>query len=472
MLALQRLQPEESDRALIRRFARQRDDEAFSILMGRYVDMVCTTCRRILGDETQSADAVQETFFQLAKDADRIEGSLGGWLHRVATRRAVDVIRQNVSRRRREESYASDGVCRSSTWSEVEPAVDEALEELPEALREVLLLHFLQGRTTTQIAAAQGTSQSTVSRRMNEALESLRQILRERGVQAGLVPLQAVLLHGNYAASQALRCGLGKIALAKATLSSTASAASASAPAGAGAVKIALAGAALVLATGTTWVAHKELSQGPAPIAAQTSVALSAPLSADSAAPQTGLESEPAQGSSAPVPRQPRMARETVDTSSLALPGGFGFPGQQTLVQGAPQVVLPFIARTNIPRAHTGKTGMTNAKESPLSELATNAPLPRAAGVTPFWLYSGSGGAEVYAGAGVEKLPAGADEMALGTRGFNGAATEGRGTARSSFSFSSDAGAFNGGITAGPFPARGSGPFFLPNRTPGQGQKK
>ncbi|MGA2658958.1 MAG: sigma-70 family RNA polymerase sigma factor, partial [Verrucomicrobiota bacterium] len=207
-----------SDRVLIRRFARQGDADAFSILMGRYADMVCTTCRRILGDETQAADAVQETFFQLAKDADRITGSLGSWLHQVATRRAVDVIRQNASRRRREKSYASDAVCRTSTWSEVEPAVDEALEELPENLREVLLLHFLQGRTTTQIAAAQGISQPTISRRMNEALELLRQILRERGVQAGSVPLQTVLLHSNYIAPEALRCGLGKIALAKATL--------------------------------------------------------------------------------------------------------------------------------------------------------------------------------------------------------------------------------------------------------------
>jgi RNA polymerase sigma factor (sigma-70 family) len=380
MIALQRLQLEESDRALIRRFARQRDGEAFSILMGRYVDMVCTTCRRILGDETQTADAVQETFFQLAKDADRITGSLGSWLHQVATRRAVDVIRQNASRRRREQSYASDALCHANTWSEVEPAVDEALEELPENLREVLLLHFLQGRTTTQIAAAQGVSQPTISRRMNEGLELLRQTLRKRGIQAGMVPLQTVLLHSNYIAPEALRYGLGKIALAKATWTGTAWAASASAPAAAGGVKVALAGAALVLAAGTTWVAHKELVHSPAPIAAQTTAAQPAPGSAGSATPQASLETAPAQGPSAQGSWQPGLPPDAADTFSLPASPGFAVPRQQTLAAGVPQVVWPVTPYTNIQSAAARKAGITNAQEPRSAFFLTNSPPAPAAG--------------------------------------------------------------------------------------------
>jgi RNA polymerase sigma factor (sigma-70 family) len=448
MIALERLQLEESDRVLIRRFARQRDGEAFSILMGRYANMVCTTCRRILGDETQAADAVQETFFQLAKDADRITGSLGSWLHRVATRRAVDVIRQNASRRRREQSYASDAVCRTSAWSEVEPAVDEALEELPENLRDVLLLHFLQGRTTTQIAAAQGVSQPTISRRMNEALELLRQILRERGVQAGLVPLQTVLLHSNYVAPEALRYGLGKIALAKATLTGTAWTASASGPAGAGGVKLALAGAALVLAAGTTWVAHKELGHSPAPIAAQPAVAQSAPGSAGSGASQSSVEGMPGESSSAPDHRQPRLQPDTADTISLPVPRGPVFPGQQTFAGWAPQIVLPFTAQTNIQGARARMAGTTNAAQSQLSPLATNAPLARPAAMAPFWLYGASDGAEVYTGPGAYRRPAAVEGM------------------------TPDARAFNGRATVEPSPARGFALSFAPLRSPPQAQKK
>jgi len=216
MSAEPHLEPGESDRALIRRFTREQNDEAFSILMRRYADLVYTTSWRILGDESLAADAVQETFFQLARDADRITGHVGGWLHRVATRRAVDLVRQNAARRNREKSYALESDSGSGTWSEVEPAIDEAIEKLPDHLREVLLLHFLQGRSTIQIAAQRGVSQPTISRRLAEAIEVLRQKLRDQGIAVGTIPLQAVLLHSNQVAPEVVQMGLGKIALAKA----------------------------------------------------------------------------------------------------------------------------------------------------------------------------------------------------------------------------------------------------------------
>ena len=264
MIGLQSLDFEESDRLLIGRFARLHDNDAFSILMGRYADMVYTTCRRILGDEAQAADAAQETFFELVKKADGITGSLGSWLHQVATRRAVDLIRQNVSRRRREEIYAADAPCRASSWSEVEPVVDEALEALPEDQRELLMRHFLQGRSTVQMAAAQGVSQPTISRRMAEALEGLRQNLRERGIQVGLVPLQTLLQHSNQIAPEALRSGLGKIALVKAAVANSAWLTGASVPATGIGVKTVVAAAAVVAVIVTDWRRWLRATQGPA----------------------------------------------------------------------------------------------------------------------------------------------------------------------------------------------------------------
>jgi len=59
MISLQQVQFEESDHALIQRYVAEEDGEAFSLLMARYADMVYTTCRRILGNEEQAADAVE-----------------------------------------------------------------------------------------------------------------------------------------------------------------------------------------------------------------------------------------------------------------------------------------------------------------------------------------------------------------------------------------------------------------------------
>ena len=234
--------------------------------------MVYTTCRRVLGDEAQAADAAQETFFELAKKADGITGSLGSWLHKVATRRAVDLIRQNVSRRRREAVYAADALGDASSWSEVEPAVDEALEALAEDQQELLRRHFLQRRSTVQLAAEQGVSQPTISRRIAEALDGLRRNLRERGIQVGLVPLQTLLLHSHYVAPEALRISLGKLGLVTAAADS-AWLLGAAAPATGVGIKALVAVATVAAVIGTVGVAWYQRHQGRSPSPARTSVA-------------------------------------------------------------------------------------------------------------------------------------------------------------------------------------------------------
>jgi len=141
---------EQPDKSLVHRLACQHDSDAFSAIMTQYADMVYSTCRRVLGNDGQAADAVQETFFHLLKNADRITGSLGSWLHQVATRRSIDLIRQNAARRRREEAYAADTQPETKTWEEIEPLVDEALEELPEEQKELLVLHYLERQSMVQ----------------------------------------------------------------------------------------------------------------------------------------------------------------------------------------------------------------------------------------------------------------------------------------------------------------------------------
>jgi RNA polymerase sigma factor (sigma-70 family) len=95
----------ESERALLRRFADAGDARAFAELVHRYAGLVYGTCLRVLSDADRAADATQETFFQLMRKAGEIRGSLGGWLHRVAVRKAVDLLRTDSVRRSREAKY-------------------------------------------------------------------------------------------------------------------------------------------------------------------------------------------------------------------------------------------------------------------------------------------------------------------------------------------------------------------------------
>jgi hypothetical protein len=97
------------------------------------------------------------------------------------------------------------------------------LEELTKEFREVLVLHFLEQQTMTRIAAVKGLSQPTISRRVTEALQLLRENLRQRGVAVGLVPLQVLLTHSTELMPQALLRRLGKMTMAKAACAKGAS---------------------------------------------------------------------------------------------------------------------------------------------------------------------------------------------------------------------------------------------------------
>jgi len=192
------------------------------------------SCLRVLEDKEKAADAVQETFLQLLRDAGRVRGSLSGWLHLVATRKAVDQIRQNCRRKRREAKYAADKPLRTSRWSDISPHVDEALEELDEPERQVLLKYFFEGHSMTRIAEQEGISHQTVSRQIDSAVARLRGKLHRRGVLVAPAVLGSLLAeHTVKAAPAAVLKELAKMALAggEAATSATATAAASEATA-------------------------------------------------------------------------------------------------------------------------------------------------------------------------------------------------------------------------------------------------
>jgi DNA-directed RNA polymerase specialized sigma24 family protein len=62
----------DSDTELLRRFARDRDDDAFTMLVAQHGSMVFNCCRRALGDADDADDACQATFLVLARRAGSV----------------------------------------------------------------------------------------------------------------------------------------------------------------------------------------------------------------------------------------------------------------------------------------------------------------------------------------------------------------------------------------------------------------
>ncbi|MBE0536640.1 MAG: sigma-70 family RNA polymerase sigma factor [Phycisphaerae bacterium] len=237
----------ESETVLLQRLARTGDAEAFSEIVTRYAGMVYSAALRVLADADRAADATQETFFDLLQHASDITGSVGGWLHRVATRKAIDRIRRDCARRSREAQYAA-GSRRPGTetrkWQDISPWVDEALDEVDDETRHILIEHFFHAKTLSDIAAAGNLSQPTVSRRVEAGLERLRDKLRARGILVAAAALSGLLTENAVqAAPAAVLTELGKMAMV-----GGASSAAAAGVASAGSVK-AVAASAL---TGTS----------------------------------------------------------------------------------------------------------------------------------------------------------------------------------------------------------------------------
>lgn len=204
-----------TDTLLIQQYARVRDPEAFAELVRRYSPMVFSVAKRVTRNAAAAEDVMQECFFELAQRADRIKGSLAGWLYQTAMHRSIDVRRSDAARRSREASVAAeDKSAAKSEWAELEPIIDEAIASLPRELQEPLVLHYLIGQSQAEVADALQIHQSTISRRLETGVAELRKRLKLAGVvsTAALTTLLATNATASVPASLSL--SLGKLAVA------------------------------------------------------------------------------------------------------------------------------------------------------------------------------------------------------------------------------------------------------------------
>ena len=177
-----------SDGDLLNRCAAGPDEAAFTALVERHGAMVYGVCSRILRNPHDAEDACQATFLVLARKASSIrkQPSVASWLHGVARRASLTVLRERAARQRHErQSSAVEPLATSATdllWSEVLVLLDEELERLPGRLRGPIVLCYLEGKTRDEAAAALGVTQG----RLHGLLQRGRALLHDRLVTRGV----------------------------------------------------------------------------------------------------------------------------------------------------------------------------------------------------------------------------------------------------------------------------------------------
>ncbi|NUM52441.1 MAG: sigma-70 family RNA polymerase sigma factor [Candidatus Hydrogenedentes bacterium] len=205
-----------SDEVLLEQWQRRRDADAFAELVQRHSGMVFSSCKRILRDPSLAEDVAQECFVALLQTRECVRASLGAWLHRIAVRRSIDRLRSDSRRRAREAAFAepaATSVERNVAVDELLAHVDEAIADLADEYKPIVIGRFLENRTHADIARDLEMPESTVRHRLERGVERIRESLRKQGITVAVTSIVAALEQSAEAAPVALAARLNKLAV-------------------------------------------------------------------------------------------------------------------------------------------------------------------------------------------------------------------------------------------------------------------
>ncbi|MCW1886079.1 sigma-70 family RNA polymerase sigma factor [Luteolibacter flavescens] len=165
-----------------RRYVEDGNADAFRRLVERHLPVVQETARRVLGGRSGWIDDVaQEVFLMLARKGRQLppEIVLSAWLHRQTVRRALDVVRSESRREKREEiaELVPSEEGGGDVWSAIAPLLDREMLRLPEQDRQLLALRFMERLSSDEVARRLGLSSAAVRKRVERALAKLRERL-------------------------------------------------------------------------------------------------------------------------------------------------------------------------------------------------------------------------------------------------------------------------------------------------------
>jgi RNA polymerase sigma-70 factor (ECF subfamily) len=186
--------PETEERALVARLKAD-DDTAYEEVVRRFGPRMLSVSRRLLTQEQDAQDAVQDAFLSAFKSIGNFQGDakLATWLHRIVVNAALMKLR---SKRRKPESaiddllpkYRDDGHRRGNgDWrvthdtavqtSEIREQVLAAIDKLPDLYRDILMLRDIEELSTEEAAQQLEITEGAVKTRLHRARLALRETL-------------------------------------------------------------------------------------------------------------------------------------------------------------------------------------------------------------------------------------------------------------------------------------------------------
>lgn len=182
-----------SDSALVVAMARYQQD-ALAEAYRRHAGAVFGLSKRLLGNQAQAEEIVQEIFLRLWNEPERFDpdrGTLRSFLLTQTHGRSVDLLRSEAARRRREErdvrrDPVPDVDLDRELWDlALASHVREAMEHLLDGERAAIELAYFGGHTYREVATMLGEPEGTVKSRIRAGLKRLKIELSAVGVTLG-----------------------------------------------------------------------------------------------------------------------------------------------------------------------------------------------------------------------------------------------------------------------------------------------
>ncbi len=181
------------ERLLIRKL-RDRDEKAFREVVREYQDRVYNMTYRMLGNREEAEDVAQEVFITVFKSIEQFRGDskFSTWLYRITANTCKNRIKYLARRHDRDQSEYDDGIDRDQAagsltaptqaprpdraveGAQLEQIFQEAIGELDEEQRLLVILRDVEDLSYEEILAITGLPEGTVKSRLHRARLALR----------------------------------------------------------------------------------------------------------------------------------------------------------------------------------------------------------------------------------------------------------------------------------------------------------
>ena len=176
------------DSVLLKEYTENHCDEAFAVLVAKYINLVYSIAMRSIGNSSAAEEITQAVFIIFAQKAGQLRNdkALSSWLFKTTQLTANNFLRSEMRRQHREqEAYDMQTILSEpepELWPKIAPLLDNAVAALKEKDRRAILLRFYEGKNLQQIGTALGVSEVAVEKRVSRAVEKLQKFFFKRGV--------------------------------------------------------------------------------------------------------------------------------------------------------------------------------------------------------------------------------------------------------------------------------------------------